>query len=127
MKSVPGVDRTANTGCCHIDLAGIGLGITDEVRDGLSRKRRIDLHDEGRPSDACDRRGVADEVEIEIVVQRRIDCIRRRGHEQCMAIWKRPHHSFSGKVSAGTGLIFGLAPAIADNRSASTVVPRLPN
>jgi hypothetical protein len=32
------MNRASNAGCGHIDLAGIGLGIGDEVRDSFGRK-----------------------------------------------------------------------------------------
>jgi hypothetical protein len=53
----------------HIDLAWVGLGIGNEFRNRLDRKRGIDLHDVGLAVDARDRRDVADEVEIELIVQ----------------------------------------------------------
>src|SRR5262245_58512894 len=42
-------------GRCHVDLAGVRLGIGDELGNGLGRDR-IDHHDEWRASDACNRR-----------------------------------------------------------------------
>src|SRR4051794_7848829 len=39
----------------HVDLARIGLGISDELRNRRSGNRRIDLHDEGGANNASDR------------------------------------------------------------------------
>ena len=61
----------------HVDLAGIGLGIGDELGNRLGRNRWIDHHDIGHADDARDRRDVADEIEIELVVERRVDRVRR--------------------------------------------------
>jgi hypothetical protein len=49
---------------------------------GLGRKRRIHHHDERRTGNACDRRGVADEIEFELIVERSIDGICRRSHKK---------------------------------------------
>ena len=57
----------------HVDLARIGLGIGDELGNRLGRNRWIHHHDMGRADDARDRRDVADEIEIELVVERRVD------------------------------------------------------
>ena len=95
------MDRAADAGRRHIDLAGIGLGIGDELGTRLGRKRRIDHHDERRTGDACDRRDVADEIEIEIVVERRIDGVRRRGHKKRVAVRRRPHDRLGGEICAG--------------------------
>ena len=106
-EQFPGeMDRTPNTGCRHVDLARIGLGIGDEVRNGLGRKRRIDHHDERRTGNACDWRGVTDEIEFEIIVERRIDRIRGRGHKKRVAVWGRPHDRLGSEVGAGARLIF---------------------
>ena len=69
--------RRSVAGRRHVDLARIGLGIGDELGNGLGRNRWIDHHDIGHADDACDRRDVADEIEIELVVERRVDRVRR--------------------------------------------------
>ena len=61
----------------HVDLARIGLGIGDELGNRLGRNRWIHHHDKGHAADACDRRDVADEIEIELVIERRVDRVRR--------------------------------------------------
>ena len=69
-----------------VDLAGIGLGIGDELGNRLGRKRWIHHHDVRRAHDACDRRDVADEIEIELVVERRVDRVRRTDQEKRIAV-----------------------------------------
>src|SRR5262245_53056795 len=51
-------------GRCHVDLAGVRLGIGDELGNGLGRDRWMDHHDEWRATDACNRRKVAKKNEI---------------------------------------------------------------
>src|SRR5215831_8691769 len=43
-------------------------------------------HDVGRADDACDRRDVANEIEIELVVDRRVDRVRWSDQEERIAI-----------------------------------------
>src|SRR6516165_9432339 len=50
--------------------------------------------------------GVVSRMKLKIVVERRIDGIRRRGHKKCVAIWTRLHDRFSGQICAGARLIF---------------------
>ena len=70
----------------HVDLAGICFGVGDELGNGLGRNRRIHLHDIGHAHDAGDRRNVANEIEIELVVERRVDRVRRSDQEERVAV-----------------------------------------
>src|SRR5262249_24477227 len=47
--------------------------------------------DEGCANDTCDRRDVTDEMEIEFVVERRVDRLCRTDHEQRVAVSGRAH------------------------------------
>src|SRR5262249_44178290 len=91
----------SDTGRSHVDLAWIGLGESNEIRNGLGRKRRIDLHHLGHAEDASDRRDVANEIEIELVVERRIDRVRGDDQDERMPVRGRTHHCFSGDIAAG--------------------------
>src|SRR5262249_5096904 len=51
------------------DLAGIAFGVSDELGNGLGWNRWIDHHDAGHANDACNRRDVADEIEIEFLIE----------------------------------------------------------
>ena len=57
------MERTPGAARRHVDLARIGLGIGDELRDRLGGKRWIDQHDKGPAHDAGDRRDVPNEIE----------------------------------------------------------------
>jgi hypothetical protein len=63
-------------GRSHVDLARIGLGVGDELRDRLGWNGRIDHHDIGGAANARDRCYFADEIEIELLVKRRIHRVR---------------------------------------------------
>src|SRR5262249_55952744 len=53
--------------------AGIGLGIGDELGNRLDRHRGVHLYGKRLASNARNRRDVANEIEIELVVERRVD------------------------------------------------------
>ena len=62
----------------HVDLAGIGFSVGDELGEGLGRNRGIDHDDIGaNADDARDRRDVADEIEIELAEQSCVARVRR--------------------------------------------------
>src|SRR5262249_40647554 len=61
------------TARCHVELARMGLGVGDELGNRLGRDRWIHYQDLGCADDGRDRRDVADEVEIDLVVERGVD------------------------------------------------------
>ena len=84
----------------HVDLAGIGFRIGDELGHGLRRKRRMNLHHQRNAADQRHRHGVAHEAEAEIVEQRRIDAVRRHAEQQRVTVRRRAHDRFGCDVSA---------------------------
>ena len=58
-------------------------------------------HDKGAADDARDRRDVADEIEIELVVERRVDRVRRTDQEERVAVRRRTHDRLGGDIAAG--------------------------
>jgi hypothetical protein len=48
----------------------------------------VDHHDESTPDQARDRCDVANEIEVEVVVKRRIDRVRRTDEEQRVTVLK---------------------------------------
>src|SRR5208282_5831152 len=65
----------------------------------------IDHHDERIPADAADRRDIADKIEGEIGVKRRVDHVRRSDQEQRVAVGRRTHDCRRGDIAAGAGPI----------------------
>jgi hypothetical protein len=59
-------------------------------------------HDEGVAADSCDRRDVADEIEIEFVVERRIDGVRRGRQKQRVAVRWCLHDRLGADIAAAT-------------------------
>jgi len=58
-------------------------------------------HDVGHDHNAGDRRDVADEIEVELVIERRVERVRRNGHEERIAIRCRTHDRLRGDITAG--------------------------
>ncbi len=85
----------------HVDLAWIGLGVGDELGDRLGRNRWIDHHDVGHAHDARDRRDVGNEIEIELVVERCVDRVRRSHQQQRIAVRRRAHDRLGPDIAAG--------------------------
>ena len=84
----------------HIDLARIGLGVGDELGNRLGRNRWIHLHDVGHAHDARDRRDVAKKIEIELVIERRVDRVHRADHEERIAVRRRLHDRLGADIAA---------------------------
>ena len=55
----------------------------------------------GHAADARDRRDVADEIEIELVVERRVDRVRRSDQEERVAVRRRAHDRLGADIAAG--------------------------
>src|SRR5262245_45848741 len=63
-------------------------------------------YDEGIANDASGRRDIADEIEIQFVVERRVYRVRRSPQEKCVAVCWRTHDGFSADVAAATRPVF---------------------
>ena len=90
----------------HVDLARIGLGIGNELRDGLGWHRWIDHHHGRNANDACDGLDILDEVELERVVKRPIDGVGLRDPNKRVAVRRRLHDCLGGDIGAGARPIF---------------------
>src|SRR5262249_31417555 len=70
----------------HGELAGIGLGIGDELGDRRRWNREVRYHNVVHAGDAGNRRDVAAEIETELFVHRSIDRVCRGEQEERVAI-----------------------------------------
>src|SRR5262249_54914784 len=84
----------------HVEFARIGLGIGDELGNGRHRNGGIDFDDLGHADNARDGRDIADEIEVELVVERRIDRIRRSDPKERVAVGWRMHDRLGGDIAA---------------------------
>jgi len=94
------VGRRPTAGRCHVDLARICLGIGDELWNRFGRNRRMYRHDVWVANDASDGRDVADEIEIELVVERRVDRVGRSDQEERVSVGGRAHYGLGADVAA---------------------------
>src|SRR5262245_24289085 len=84
----------------HVDVGGIGFGIGDELGDRLDRYRGIHLYEKGLAMNARDRGDVADQIEIELVVERSIDGVHRCGHKERIPVRGRVYDRLGGDIAS---------------------------
>src|SRR5262245_32845470 len=84
----------------HGELAGIGLGIGDELGDRPRWNREVRYHHVVDTGDASNRRDVAAEIETKLFVQRSTDRVYRSDEEERVAIRRRTHDAFVGDIAA---------------------------
>ena len=84
------VDAGADAGRGEVELAGIGLGVGDQFRDGLDRQVVVHDHHVGRARRAGDRRDVAQEIEVQVLVERVVDHVARHPLQQRVAVRAAP-------------------------------------
>src|SRR5262245_4661782 len=84
-----------------VKLARIRLGIGNKLGNRSGRNCWIDHHDKWPTHNGCDWGDVADEIEIELVVQRRVDRVEAPNHEQRVAVRRGLHDSLGADIAAG--------------------------
>ena len=89
----------------HVHLAGIGLGVGDELRNGFCRNVRAHRHDVRRARDASDGHDIANEVEVQLGIKRGVDRIRRIDQQNGVAVGRGVHDRFGADVVSGSGLV----------------------
>src|SRR5262249_6751398 len=92
-------------GRAHVDLARIGLGVGDELRDRLGWNGWIDHHEIRRAANGRDWRYFADEIEIKLSVECHVHCARRPDKQERVAVRRCPHDAFGADVAAGAGSV----------------------
>ena len=108
----------------HVELARVGLGIVDELRNGIGRERCIDFHHVGYAGDGRNRRDVARKIVVEFSVERDVDRMRGRDHEQRVAVRRRIHDCLGGDIAAGAGAVLDDELLAEPLRQALTHEPR---
>jgi len=103
----------------QVDLAGIGLGVGDELGDRLGRERRVRQQDEGIVVDARDRNNVARDNGSALLIEHHVDRVRSCDHQQRVAVSRCARHRLQGEVPAAAG------PVVDDNRLAKPRRQRL--
>src|SRR5262249_688598 len=98
--------RASGTTGRHVDLAGIRLGVRDELGKRLSRERRVDYQDADSGMRARDRRDIANEVETEVVIDCQVPCVMCTDLEERIAVGRRLHDCLGSNIAARTRPVF---------------------
>jgi len=98
--------RRADAWRRDVDLARISFGIGDKLAKRRGGKRWTDQQHHRQPNHAGDRRDIPDEIEIEFLVERRIDGIGRDDSQQRVAVGRGAYHRLGGDITAGAGPAF---------------------
>src|SRR5262249_51716501 len=96
----------SDAGRSQIDLARVRLGIGSELGNCFGRNGWIYHHHYGLAGDACNRRDVAEEIEVEPLVKCRVDRARRACQEKRVAVRWGTHDRFGADISAATRAVF---------------------
>src|SRR5262249_13029042 len=86
----------------HVDPARVALGVGDELGNGAGRNRRVYNDYHWHADEACNGSHVADEIEIELVVERCIDCGPRTKQKQRITVSRCANRNLSADVGAST-------------------------
>src|SRR5262245_21297268 len=84
----------------HVDFAWVSLGVCDEFGNCLGWYQWINHHDLSLAANARHWRDVADEIEVEFVVERRVTRVRRADKAEGIAVRPRTYDSLSADVGA---------------------------
>src|SRR5262252_5985543 len=86
----------------HVDPTWIGLGVGNELGNRLDRHRGVHLYGKRLASDARDRRDVADEIEIELVVEGGVDRVHESSHKERISVRGRVHDRLGADIAGSS-------------------------
>src|SRR5262249_52542423 len=86
----------------HVDLTWIGLSVGNELGNRLDWHRGVHLDGKGLASNARDRRDVADEIEIELVVECAVDRVHESGHKERISVRGRVHDHLGADIAGSS-------------------------
>src|SRR3979409_2690672 len=93
----------SNSARTPMELSRIGFGTGDELWKSLGRERWVHDDHVRHAHDASDWRGVADEIEVEAIIERCVDRVCLAGHQECVTARRRPDDSLGCNVGPGPG------------------------
>ena len=85
-----------------LTFPGLAFSVSYELRDRFGRNGWNDHHDLGATGNARNRSDIADEIEVELLVKRRITRVRKTNQEKRVAIRGRIHDGLGGDVGTCT-------------------------
>src|SRR5262249_3778086 len=89
-----------------VELAGIGFGIGDELRNGLGRNRWMYHQEAGFAANTRYRHNVVGEIEGQLLVERGADRVRGAHEEEGVAVRGSVHDGLGGDDAARTRPVF---------------------
>jgi hypothetical protein len=98
--------RRTIAGRSHVDFPGIGFCVGDEFRDASPWTRLRDDHDERKARKARDLGDVPQVVERDVLIEARIDRIRRNGPLERVAVGRRANDGLGSDIVACARPIF---------------------
>jgi hypothetical protein len=118
-SSTPRVRRGADAGGAVAQLAGIRLGVGDELGDVAGGNRRMHRQHVGRDADQADVRHVGDRVVAKLLVERGADAVRADiAQHQRVPVGRRLRDQLRCDRAAGAGLVLDDDLLVPDRRQA---------
>ncbi|MNN07701.1 hypothetical protein D3C81_1205320 [compost metagenome] len=99
------VGSGARTARRVIDAASVGLGVRGKFRGRIDRYRRIHHQQQGDGREVRQPHEITRETVVELLVERCVDGMARRGHQQRVAVGVRPGGRDSTDVAVGARLV----------------------
>jgi hypothetical protein len=75
------------------------------MKNGVGRHQWVHHHDIRQADEPRNRCYVTDEIELEVRIEGRIDCVRRDGEEERISIRCRPYGLLGANIAASAGPI----------------------
>ena len=86
----------------RLTLPGLALAYADQLGNGGDRDGRVHLQDEGRTVNPGDHRDVANKIESDLGVERRIDGVARDGGQKGIPVGRRAHDRLRRDIRSST-------------------------
>src|SRR5262245_21501897 len=93
------VKRCADARGCKHDRSRVSLRVGDELGNRLNWKRRTNLHHVGDAHERRHRDEVAQYVEAQLVIKRRVDSVRYVELNERVSVGGRAHHLLGGEIA----------------------------
>ena len=94
--------RRADTRGCKHDLSRVGLRVGDELGNRLNWKRRTDFHHVGYAHERRHRDEVAQHIEAQLIIKRRVDRVRYVQLNERVSVGGRAHDLLGGEIAGGS-------------------------
>ena len=93
----------ADASRAEVEPPWIGFGIGNEFPNGVDRNRRMHLQHVWHAKGAVDGRKIADEIEIKVLIKRRVDGVGGGTPQERIAVWRLASDDLGGNIAARAG------------------------